>query len=202
MRTYIEKFKKNRLLTILASITVIFIIFGVLFLAMQSREVKEIINNIITELLEKLKIHDFSCKHLFITAISTNLVINLLIWILGISLIGLPVVAIIYAIKCIMLGFTIASFIYFYKVKGVIIGVIYIIPNIIGLALCFVMSYYSLRFSITLFNYLFLNRDNNKRIFVSRYLKLLGMIIILIIFNALIEGFIIPNILNFLLSNI
>ena len=98
--------------------------------------------------------------------------------------------------KCFLTGFSLVSIIFTYGTRGIFVGIIYMIPEIIMLFVLFVLCYYSISFSGMLFNYLFRNVDISRKIAVSRYLKVFIIVFCLVIFLSLIEAFVIPNILK------
>ena len=114
---------------------------------------------------------------------------------MGISIIGIIISLILLIYKSFLIGFSFTSILYTYGFKGLISGIIYIFPEIINLFIVFVLTYYSISFSILLFNYLFKKKEYN-RIFVRRYLKLLVISSLIIIFSTLISTFVIPNLLR------
>ena len=196
MKNIIKKIKSNRVLFILLFITIISIIFGVLFLAIQNSDIKKQVNINLSDILSAITNNKYNSFKVLFNSLKSNLLIGILIWLLGISIIGIPLILIAYIIKCIMLGFTISSFIYFYTFKGVLLGFIYLIPSIINIFILFVLVYYAIRFSLLLFENVFKRKDYNKRVVVKRYVKVLIISIILLLISSVIEGYVIPILLK------
>lgn len=187
---------KNKKLFRLIIVILISIILGILYIAILSKSNKAMIK-------ENLEIYFSSLnKFNYSKAITNILITNSLyvvgIWLLGISIIGVPIIIVLLLYKSFTLGFTISSIIYFYKFKGIIISLIYIIPLLINLYLILFLSYYSLTFSNNLNRLLFLKKELNFRNIMRRYIKILIFVLIGIFISSLIEGFIIPNILKLL----
>ena len=86
--------------------------------------------------------------------------------------------------------------IYFYKFKGILIAIIYIIPLVIDLYLIFFLSYYSLIFSNNLNRLLFLKKEISFKNIMRRYIKILIFVVIGIIISSIMEVYLIPNILK------
>ena len=95
-----------------------------------------------------------------------------------------------------MVGFSLVSIIYTFKVKGILLGLIYIIPEVIFLVIYFLLVYYSTSFSNILIRYLFERETFDKNRYLKRYIKILLIILGLVIINSFILVFIIPNILK------
>ena len=91
-------------------------------------------------------------KSAFINCLTSNTIYIVLIWLLGISILGIPIIIIILILKSFTIGFTISSILYFYKFKGLIIAIIYIIPLLINLFAIIYLSYYAIMFSKNFFN--------------------------------------------------
>lgn len=191
-----KKILKNKKLFRLIIIVLISFILGILYLAIISKSNKLMIK-------ENLELYFSNLNKLNYTKAITNcLTTNILyiigIWLLGVSIIGVPIIIILLVFKSFLLGFTISSIIYFYKLKGIIIALIYIIPLVINLLLVFFLSYYSLIFSKSLNKMLFFKKEINLRYIMKRYIKILGFVLICTIFNSIIEIYIVPNIFKLL----
>lgn len=190
-----KKITKNKLLLFLIIITIISILLGVFFIAVISNDNQELVKSTINSYfldINENKIKYF--KNLW-SILTSNLFLILFIWIMGISIIGIIISLILLIYKSFLIGFSFTSILYTYGFKGLISGVIYIFPEIINLFIVFILTYYSISFSILLFNYLFKKKEYN-RIFVRRYLKLLVISSLIIIFSTLISTFVIPNLLR------
>lgn len=190
-----KKISKNKLLLFLIIITIISILLGIFFIAVISNDNQELVKSTINSYfldINENKIRYF--KNLW-SILTSNLFLILFIWIMGISIIGIIISLILLIYKSFLIGFSFTSILYTYGFKGLISGTIYIFPEIINLFIVFVLTYYSISFSILLVNYLFKKKEYN-RIFVRRYLKLLVISSLIIIFSTLISTFVIPNLLR------
>ena len=189
-----KKFK-NKLLLFLIIITIISILLGIFFIAVISNDNQDLVKSTINSYF--LDINENKIQYLknLWSILTSNLFLILFIWIMGISIIGIIISLILLIYKSFLIGFSFTSILYTYGFKGVISGIIYIFPEIINLFIVFILTYYSISFSILLFNYLFKKKEYN-RIFVRRYLKLLVISSLIIIFSTLISTFVIPNLLR------
>ena len=188
--------KTKKLFLVLFTITLIFFIMGLLLISILSKNNREIIvtslNNFFTNILN----NKINYKDLFFSNLSNNILLNIIIWILVISIVGIPIVIIILCFKTLSIGFTFAALIYTYKLKGIYRAFIYIIPNIINLFIVFILTYYSVSFSIIIFNYFFRKKAYNKKIIINKYIKLLIFSLLVEIVLVLIETFLIPKLLK------
>lgn len=196
MKELVKKLKEKKLFIIIFIVTVISFIIGILLISILSGNNKSLIVKSLNNFFISIKENKLNQSALLYKTLTNNIIINLIIWILGISIIGIPIVISILSFKSLTFGFTISSLIYTYKFNGIIKSIIYIIPNLINLFIIFVLSYYSISFSLMLFNYLFRKKEYNKRIIVNRYLKLILISLLLLILTAVLESFVMPKLFN------
>ncbi|MCI7702442.1 MAG: stage II sporulation protein M [Tenericutes bacterium] len=196
MKELFKKLKTKKLFILVFAITLLCFIAGMLLISMLSKSNKELIINSLNNFYTSLKENKISSTNLLYKTMTSNLILNIIIWVLGISIIGIPIVIFILGFKSLSLGFTISSLIYTYKFNGLLKAIIYLIPNIINIFIVFILVYYSISFSINLFNYLFRKIEFNKRVIVKRYLKLLIVAILLSILTSVTESFILPKLFN------
>lgn len=129
-------------------------------------------------------------KSLF-NSIGINLGYCLLIWLLGISIIGFPIILGVLIFKSFVLGFSIAGIILNYGFKGVLGAILYVFPHqIIMLCVFLLLSFYSLSFCYKLFQNLFLKKNIIFKYGMQKYTKILIISIIVVIINSIYEVFI------------
>lgn len=196
MKKIIKKLKDKKQFILIFVICVVAFIIGVLLPSILNEENRKIIETSLNSFFDTIKNNQLKTNELLFKTLTSNIIIDLILWLLGISIIGIPIVIILLGYKSLSLGFTISSIISTYKLNGVIKALIYIVPNIINLFIFFVISYYSISFSLMLFNYLFRKKEYNKRVIVNRYLKLLVISIIILIFSSVIETYVVPKLFS------
>ncbi len=188
--------KSNKLILKLMIISIISVLIGIFYIAILSNSNKVLIKENLETYFESL--NKLNYIKALIKCLTSNMITISSIWLLGISIIGVFLIIIILIIKSFALGFTISSLIYFYKLKGIIISIIYIIPLIINLFVIIILSYYGIIFSKNLNRLLFLKKDVNFKNIMRKYIKILLFSTICIIISSLIEIYIVPNILKLL----
>lgn len=120
-----------------------------------------------------------------------------LIWILGISIIGILLVIVIYFFHGFSLGYTLSSLIYKYKIKGIIYFIGYIsVSKIIFIFLIFLITFFSIKVSYKFIKLCFSKQDINIKPYINKYFKVLFYSFILVIFISLVEVLIDPFIIN------
>ncbi len=196
MKKIINKLKDKKQFILIFLICVVAFIIGVLLPSILNEENRKIIETSLNSFFDTIKNNQLKTNELLFKTLTSNIIIDLILWLLGISIIGIPIVIILLSYKSLSLGFTISSIISTYKLNGIIKALIYIVPNTINLFIFFVISYYSISFSLMLFNYLFRKKEYNKKIIVKRYLKLLVISIIILIFSSVIETYVVPKLFS------
>lgn len=184
--------KQKKLYRIIITLMIFGIISGILFIFFISKESK-------TKALVSIKnffdLMNTSTGINYGKSLLNTLVNNigyvLLIWLLGISIIGLPITIILAFMKSFIVGFLISSIISCYKAKGILGAFLYVFPHqIIILFIYLLLSFYSISFSIKLFKSLFLKQTINFRVVMQKYIKILLISLIGIIIVSLYEVFI------------
>lgn len=183
--------KKDKSIYIsLIFVLVIALLFGTFFITILTDTDKTTIINYIKNYIENI-----NTNNLLNNLINTNIT-GILIWIIGFSIIGIPLIICILFYKCFSLAFTVSSLIYTYKVKGILISIVYIFPNLIlNLLVYFILTYYSFKLCITLLNNL-INKVEIKNILIKKYFIILLISIILLTMSSLYETYIIPLIIK------
>ena len=197
MKKYKIKQKlKNKLLFKLLVTTVIFVLLGIFYTAVLSKADKKSVEESLSLFFKNLD--KLNYLNAFTNCLFSNLLYIIIIWLLGISIIGIPIIILILIIKSFILGFTISTILYFYKLKGVLISIIYIIPLLLNLFAIIYLSYYAIIFSKNLNGLLFFKKNINFNHIMKRYFKILLISLLFIVVSSILEIFIIPSVLNFL----
>ena len=172
---------------------------GAVFMTILDSSDKLLINDTLSNFMNEIQPLDYK-KALF-ESLLLNYICTLLIWIIGISVIGIPIVIVFIFIKSFLLSFSLASFIANFKFKGLILGTIYNFPhNFISLILFIYLSVYSIRLSIILLNGVIKRKNIDFKIIMNRYLLVLIFSLITSTLISLSEVFLMPYLLN-LISN-
>ena len=198
MKKIIHNLKQNKLLFLLTILILISIILGILFPAILSSSNKELIKESIKEFITSIDKNNINYITGIITSLTNNILVTISIWILGLSLIGIPLLLIIIVLKGFITGFSFVSILLTYGIKGSIISIVYTIPNILNLISSFLLGYYAISFSLAIYKSIFKKEIRNWNLIIKRYIKL-GMIFIVISISISgLEVYVIPKILSFL----
>ncbi len=137
-------------------------------------------------------------KSYFQQAFSTHLKWILLIWVLGLSIIGLPFILVLDFLKGVFLGFTVGYFVGQLSWKGMLFALVSIAPqNLFIVPIIIICSVAGISFSMYLIKNLFLKKKGEplSNVFLNYTLLTLGSIILL--FGvSLFEAYITPNLMK------
>ena len=126
----------------------------------------------------------------------------IIIWILGISIIGVIIGIILLFLKGFIFGFSLASFIITYGIKGIMLSFIYLIfGQLFNVIFIVILTVYSIIFSIKLIKNIF-NREMNQKLlsFMKNYLIILVMCILLALVSSVSEAFILPSLIKLVIK--
>lgn len=195
MAKIIDFMKKRKLFSSLVFILILGIISSLIFIFLLSDENLSLMKDSISGYFNSISNNNINYLNDFIVSVFNNISIAVIIWLFGISIIGSLFIYVLFFIKSFTVSLSFISIISLYGFKGVLISFVYIIPYIISLGILFVLSYYSISFSIILIKYLFRGFNCNRKVIVNRYVKVLLFCILLLFINSLLDVFLVPRIL-------
>ncbi|MBE6067920.1 MAG: stage II sporulation protein M [Clostridium lundense] len=150
---------------------------------------------------EYLNTENLNYKGVFLNTIRSNIPFILFIWLLGMTMVGIPVILIIGIIKGYTIGFTISFIINSVGLKGIGIAIFgVIIQNIIYIPCMIIASVLAMEFSLN-----FLKERIDRRVKENIWIKMLSyscsfLAIIAVMFvGFFMEAYIIPNILKIII---
>lgn len=190
------KFKKvkltsKNLFTFLISFSIVTLILGIVFFYFLNTEDKQTVTSNIETYFQIKENYNY------LKLLKDNLLENtfnvFIIWILGISIIGLVVTIFIYFCQIFSLGFTIGCIFYNYKIKGIIATICYIFPSkIIYIITLFLLTFFAIKISYKLIKVCFTKEEINIKTEIEKYFKVLLFSFITMLFITLTKVFIDP----------
>lgn len=186
----IDLFTKKNYFIFLVALLIVSIITGIIFFILLKNEPK---TDLVTSFNNDYSLKDsYNYLNILFSYLKNNLFNALLIWILGISVIGCLFSLFLYFMEGFSLGIIISTIIYQYKYKGILGIFLYLFPSkLLYLINFFILTYFSILFSINLLKSMTKTDDNLKIRFI-KYLKILGFCVILMIVISLLETFVTP----------
>lgn len=183
-------------------IVVLGIISGSLFLmVLNDNDKSEIINEIST-FMANINTNNINNFNSFKNSLIEGMILIILSWILGMSIIGVIFNIFFIYMKSFIIGFSISSFILVYKYKGILSSLIYVIPSqLINILIILILGVYTLLFSKYLFKMIFIkDKTVNLGKFFKKYVLVFGICIILCLVSSLCEAYLLPSLLKVMIK--
>lgn len=169
-------------------------VFGMFFITILSSTDKVTLKEYITNFFTSIK--QGKIISLYKTLINNNLGI-LITSILAFSVVLFPLVIVIIFYKGFTLAFTITSLIYTFKIKGIILAIVYVFPSLIfNLVFYFIMCYYSFKLSLILFNKVINKDTTNINKFLKKYLVIILVCIAFVSLFSLYDTYLLPSLIK------
>lgn len=183
-------------------IVVLGIISGSLFLMVLNENDKSEVINEISTFMTNINTNNINNLNSFKNSLIEGMILIILSWILGMSIIGVIFNIFFIYMKSFIIGFSISSFILVYKYKGILSSLIYVIPSqLINILIILILGVYTLLFSKYLFKMIFLkDKTVNLGKFFKKYVLVFGICIILCVISSLCEAYLLPSLLKVMIK--
>lgn len=183
-------------------IVILGIISGTLFLMVLNENDKSEVINEIGTFMTNINTNNINNLNSFKNSLIEGMILIILSWILGMSIIGVIFNIFFIYMKSFIIGFSISSFILVYKYKGILSSLIYVIPSqLINILIILILGVYTLLFSKYLFKMIFFkDKTVNLGKFFKKYVLVFGICIILCVISALCEAYLLPSLLKVMIK--
>ncbi|MDA7027086.1 stage II sporulation protein M [Bacillus sp. CLL-7-23] len=144
-----------------------------------------------------------SSKEMFVQSLLHNAKYLGLMWILGISIIGLPIIFIMVFLKGIVVGFTVGFLVNQMGINGFFLSIVSVLPqNILLIPAYLIVGTCAIAFSLKLIRQLFVKRGINEAPvqWFGRYVIVLGLILIMALISSFFEACLSPLLIEKLMS--
>ena len=140
----------------------------------------------------------------YLQALKSNLITNisfvLVIWLLGISIIGLPIILIMFFSKTFILGFSVGAILSVFKTKGILFSLVYIFPGqVISLLFYLFLTMYAMSFSFKLIYVIFKKKTLDFKIIMNKYFKILLFVLVVVVLMNLYDTYLMPKLVKSIL---
>jgi len=169
------------------------IISGAIFLVLISQNDKTSVIAQITNFMNNINTNNIDSVQALKNSLFTNFTYVLLIWILGMSIIGILFNIFFIYIKGFVIGFSISSLIYVYGIKGTLASFIYIFPHqLLNIFVIAILGIYSIMFTNNLYKQIIGNKTIGFKHFLKKYTYILLIASVVTIISTLLETFFTP----------
>ena len=186
---------KNNILLVISVTFILGLIFGSIYITiLKNGEKTTILNEVGNYFLSNNKLNFEDKIDIFKNELLSNLLYTVSMWLLGLSVIGLPIIFIMIFFKSFTLGFSVSSIFAKYGFKGIVGVFTYIIPSPIILSIfSLFLASYSIIISVKILKGSFTKQTINFKTFMGKYFFILLVSILLSILCALFDAFVTPS---------
>jgi Uncharacterized membrane protein len=201
MKQRISKFKANvkiskKTLVFLVGLAIIGLILGSIYTVILKDGDKSLVKDYMGEFLSNIKNNKVNYLNIYLNNTILSFLFIVVIWLFGISVIGIPVILFMYFTKAFVMGFTISSFILNYKIKGILLSFIYVVPHgILTFLVYIILMNYAITLSKKLTQTFIKKKEINFRGIMQKYVLILGVCLISMLVLNLYEVFIVPKLM-------
>ena len=183
-------------------IVILGIISGSLFLMVLNENDKSEVINEISTFMTNINTNNINNLNSFKNSLIEGMILIILSWILGMSIIGVIFNIFFIYMKSFTIGFSISSFILVYKYKGILSSLVYTVPSqLINILIILILGVYTLLFSKYLFKMIFIkDKTVNLGKFFKKYVLVFGICIILCLVSSLCEAYLLPSLLKVMIK--
>lgn len=200
-KTFTKIHTNKRMLVFLFTLLFMAVLFGSFFATKLGQNDLNEIKTSLESFFTMTKQNQLQPIQAFFQTFGANISFAIAIWILGISVIGATLMIVLFFMKAFTLGFTIASLIKIYHMKGLLYSFIYVFPHqVINLLVFTFFIMFSMSLSITLFQALIKKKTVDFSKIVNRYLFVLVFTVVILIITALLEIYLMPFLFRMVLS--
>lgn len=190
-------YKQKKRYLFLFFITLIGIALGMVYYIYLSKSNKALVSEHLQDFFAIIKDNKIDYNNSLFNGLCSNLLMCLLIWILGISIVGIPFVLTFLFYKSFVVGLSVCSIISCYGLKGLLGAILYVFPHkFLFLIVDILLVFYAISFSIKLIKYLFFKININFKEVFRKYVKILAISLIANFIFTIYECYIATFILN------
>ena len=178
------------------TILVLGVISGSIFLVMLSETDKTTTINQIKTFFDNVSNNSINNGLALKNSLIINYIFIIVVWILGLSIIGILFNIFLVYIKGFILGFSISSIVATYSYKAIPASILYIFPaQILNIIVICTLGIYSIMFTKNLLTIIISKKPNN-RLMLKKYTIILIFSIIISFISSLSEVYLFPNLLK------
>jgi len=190
------KLNNKNLVIFLASLFLVSIIIGIIFFTYINTNDKETLDQSIKNVFEIPSTIEYF--NILKTNFKDYTFDYILIWLLGLSVIGIVIVIFLFFTEGFSLGFALAGIFHTYGIKGTIAAFSYLFPTkIIYLLGLFIITFFASKISYKIIKMLFSKKEASIKNDMQKYTKILIICLILATLTSIFKTFIDPFMIKF-----
>ena len=190
----------KKLLIFLTILLLIGIAFGSIFVSILDNSDKTLVNEHLNNFINSIETDKLDYFQALKSNLITNISFVIVIWLLGISIIGLPIILIMFFSKTFILGFSVGAILSVFKTKGLLFSLVHIFPGqVISLLLYLLLTMYAMSFSFKLIYVIFKKKTLDFKIVMNKYFNILLLVLTIVILMNLYDTYLMPKLVKILI---
>ena len=190
----------KKIFLFLLILTIIGITAGAVFVSILNSSDQTLVVDHLNNFLSSIENNKLDCFLALKNNLFSNISYILIIWLLGISVIGLPIIIFMFFSKTFILGFSIGAIISSFKAKGILFSIIYTFPGqVLSLLFILFLVMYAMSFSFKMIYVIFKKKTLDFKIVMNKYFKILLFVLIVIILMSLYDTYLMPKLIKAIL---
>lgn len=193
-----EILSKKIIILVVFIVFILGLLFGSIYITLLNNSNKKVVLDSVNNYYSSFNKISITDKfNIFKSNLSSNLIYYIVMWLLGLSIIGLPIIIFMVFMRFFVTGFNISSLFACYKLKGLKYVLVYLVPsNIILLLLSIFLGIYSVNISIRLATNIIKKKTINFGTFMGKYFFILLISILVVVITSLYDSFVSPFFYN------
>ena len=177
------------------SVLMLGIISGCIFLTILSEADKELVTSQISDFTTLVSGNDVDMMGTFYNSLITNVIFAVMLFVLGMTIVGLICNIFIIYIKGFVLGFSLASIIYTLGFKGILVSFLYVFPTqLLNILVILLLGIYSVMFSFNLIRQIRTGKGSGR--YLKKYSVIFAFCLIIGMIASGSEAFLLPNLMR------
>ena len=195
-------FPNKRINFIVITILFLGVISGAVFSNIIDLNDKKLVLDKINLFISNINTQSINNIESFKNSILTNLIYSIIIWILGMTIIGILINIFLLYLKGFIFGFSLSAFILTYSYKGIILSILYtLFGQLLNLIVIIILCIYSIMWTSNFVKKRIKSKHNMN---MSKYFKNYSLIFLITIIISLIssisEAFIFPSLIKIIIK--
>lgn len=183
------------------TILILGVISGSIFLMMSSKTDQQSVIQQIQSFFLNLSKNQVDVGLAFRNSLIINYLFVGMIWIFGLSMIGVLLNIFLTYIKGFLVGFSVSAMFLTYRYKGILPAILYLFPSqFLNICIVVVLSIYSLMFARNLLGIVVSKKNRSNRLMMKKYVVILMFCIIGSFVSSLFEVYLFPTVLKWVIS--
>ena len=187
----------KKLLIFLTILLLIGITVGSIFVSILDSTDKNLISEHLYNFIDNIESNNLDYFSVLKNNLITNISFVIVIWLLGISVIGLPFILIMFFSKCFILGFSIGAVLYVFKFNGILFSLFYILPGqVVSILIYLLLTMYAMSFSFKMIYTILKRKTLDFKIIMNKYFKIFLFVLLIIIVMNLYDTYLMPKLIK------